>query len=86
MLKNIFLLLVLFPSSYATVAQTKCNCVDYAILKKTNANDSIIAANLINSSALICKAKGFEIMGNYFLKASLQDTAELLLQKAEAAL
>ncbi|MBK9734356.1 MAG: histidine kinase [Saprospiraceae bacterium] len=80
--KFTIVLLILFTAN-VMVCQDQCSCLDFYINKKNNESDSLISTKLLNSSSVICKAKGFE-MKAYLLTDELKlDSAEIFLKKAE---
>lgn len=64
-------------------AQDKCSCKEFETLKATVDDDSIIAGKLIQSSALVCKAKGYQLMGLFYTDGNKLDSAAYFLQNAE---
>ena len=81
MRKFILLLYLLNINTSTLFAQSDCQCKEYR--KSGNDEDSIIALNLLSSDVNICKAKGYELMGQYMIVANELDSAEHLLQTAE---
>lgn len=83
MRKTFLLIFILFSCYFFSYAQNNCSCSEYPVLQKSNKNDRAIAAALITSSHLICKAKGYQLLGTFFTNLNATDSAEYFLLAAE---
>ncbi len=69
---------------YAGYCQKQCVCADYLVLKSNSKNKPQgIAAQLMSSSDVLCKAKGYELMSDVHESAFKLDSAMIVNQLAE---
>lgn len=81
--KHCIALFTILLMSKMLAAQTTCNCAEYS-KPAHEQDDSAMAARLMVSGNIFCRAKGTELMGDFMSTKVELDAAEALLQKAEA--